>query len=265
MKERVVEGANKDVSNKSRRQLAARPAPDGLPIAPSSAPLPPSVPGIPYHDDFWKELVNYAQACAPKSQHSHDVPLTLPIATMPGYDTPNVIQPFYMQPEAQPSPTLSDFDTVDFSDLVASMPGYGAIQPSSMQPVAQPPLPPSDLDTFDFSDFVASMPDYGAIQPSSVQPEAQPPLPPSDFDTDHTIDLSDFVATMPGYDAIQSSSMQPEAPLYPSLTPSDLTFDYSNFLGPQIEASTLSQGQAFGEFTTDHLIPYNGLWNESLS
>lgn len=229
-REREVEGANKDVSNLSHRQCAASPAPGGLPIASSSGPLPPNVPEIPYHDDFWKELVNYAQSCAPESQHSHDVPLTLPIATMPGYDTPNAIQTFYMQPEAQPSPTLSDLDTTDFSDFIASL---------------------------------ATMPGYDAIQPFSMQPEAQPSLTPSVFDT---IGFSGLVATVPGYDAIQPSSIQPEAPLQPSLTPLNHTLEYSNYLEPQIDASTLSQGQVFGaSFTPDHGIPYNGLWNEYLS
>jgi hypothetical protein len=292
-KERVAEGANKAVSNKSRRQCVARAAPDGLPSASSSAPLPLNVPEVAYHDNYWKVLVNFAQSCALESQHPRDVPLTLPFTTMPGYDTPNAIQPFSMQPEAQPSLTPSDFNTIDYSNFLATMPGYDAIQPSSMQPETQPSPTPPEFNTIDYSDFLATMPGYDAIQPSSMQPETQPSPTPSEF---NTIDYSDFLATMPGYDviqpspiqpdiqpspttsefnaidyscflatmpAIQPSSMQPEEQPQPSLIPLDFTLDYSDPLGPQMDASTLSQGQAFGElFTADHCMPpYNGLWN----
>jgi hypothetical protein len=227
-KERIVEGASKAVSNKNRRQCATSPALDGLPSASLSAPLPPNVPEVAYHDDHWKELVNFAQSYAPESQHSHDVPLTLPFASIPGHDTPIAIQPFSMQQEAHPSLTPSDFNTIDYSDFLATIPGYDAIQPSSMAPEEQ-------------------------LQPSPT---------PSDF----TFDYSDL-ATMPGYDAIQLFSIQPEEQLQPSITPLDITIDYSDLLGPQIDASTLSQGQAFRElFTADHCMPpynasYDGLWN----
>jgi hypothetical protein len=117
-KERVVQGANKAVSNKSRRQLVASAAPDCLPRASSSA-LPLNVPDVAYHDNFWKVLVDIASSYAPKPQRSQDVPLSLPFSTMPGYDTPNLIQPFSMRPEElfQPSLTFSDF-TIDYSDLL---------------------------------------------------------------------------------------------------------------------------------------------------
>jgi hypothetical protein len=176
---------------------------------------------------------------------------------MPGYDTPNAIQPFSMQPEAQPSLTPSDFNTIDYSNFLATMPGYDAIQPSSMQPETQPSPTPPEFNTIDYSDFLATMPGYDVIQPSPIQPDIQPSPTTSEF---NAIDYSCFLATMP---AIQPSSMQPEEQPQPSLIPLDFTLDYSDPLGPQMDASTLSQGQAFGElFTADHCMPpYNGLWN----
>jgi hypothetical protein len=117
-KERVIQGVNKVVSNKSRRQSVARAAPGGLTNASSSA-LPPNVPDAAYHDNFWRVLVDIASSYAPKQQRSQDVPLSLPFSTMPGYDTPNAIQPFYLQPEEllQPSLTFSDFP-IDYTGFL---------------------------------------------------------------------------------------------------------------------------------------------------
>ena len=113
------------VSNKSGRQWVARDTPDSLPNA-SLGALLPNIPEIPYHDDFWKVLVDVARSYTPNPQHSQDVPLSLPLslplATMPGYDTSNAIQPYSMQPEAQLQPSLafSPFSDVslDYFDVL---------------------------------------------------------------------------------------------------------------------------------------------------
>jgi hypothetical protein len=119
-KERVVQETNKALSNEGRHQSVTVAAPDSLPNA-SPCALPFNLPEVGYHDDFWKVLVDAARSYAPEPQHSQDVPpaLSLPFATMPGYDTSSSIQPFSMQPTAQlqPFPTPSDF-SIDYSNFL---------------------------------------------------------------------------------------------------------------------------------------------------
>ena len=114
MKERAVQETNEALPNESRHQLVTPATPDSLPNA-SPCVLPFNLPEYAYHDDFWKVLVDATRSYAPEPQHSQDVPpaLSLPFATMPGYDTSSSIQPFSMQPTAQlqPFPTPSDFST----------------------------------------------------------------------------------------------------------------------------------------------------------
>ena len=119
-KERAVQETNEAPSDESRHQPVTPAAPDGLPNASPCAP-PFNLPEFGYHDDFWKVLVDVARSYTPEPQHSQDVPpaLSLPFATMPGYDTSSSIQPFSMQPTAQlqPFPTPLDF-TTDYSNFL---------------------------------------------------------------------------------------------------------------------------------------------------
>ena len=122
-KERIVQGTNNAVSTEVPLQSVTHAATDGFPDA--SPCIPPfKLPEVGYHDDYWKLPVDLARSYFPDSepqpQRSQDAPIFLPVATVPGYDTPNFIQSFSMQPAAplQPFLTPSEFTTINYSDYL---------------------------------------------------------------------------------------------------------------------------------------------------
>ena len=154
-KERAVQETNKALPNESCHQFVTPAAPDSPPNA-SPCALPFNLPECGYHDDFWKVLVDAARSYAPEPQHSQDVSpaLTLPFATMPGYDAPSSIQPFSMQPTAhlQPFPTPSDF-TIDYSNFLGPH-----LDPMLSQGQSFGELMTGDYGTPTYNDFLNMLP-----------------------------------------------------------------------------------------------------------
>jgi hypothetical protein len=109
----MVQGASKEISNKSRHQQVAC-----APNTSSSVPPPaPKLPEVAYHDDSWKMPVNITHSYPPQPLPSQGLPLSLPFETWPGYGTPNAIQNFPSAVQSQPSLATSEFTTDYYSDL----------------------------------------------------------------------------------------------------------------------------------------------------
>ncbi|KAI0303017.1 hypothetical protein BC826DRAFT_982878 [Russula brevipes] len=120
-REEVAQGPGRTISTKGRRQRAASAAPYSRPNAPSSG-TPLNDPKAVHHDDFWKTLVNIARSYVSNPQYSQEVQLSVPFASTPGRDAPEVIQPFgsltfgkghfpkVRGPECQPAVSSTDLD-----------------------------------------------------------------------------------------------------------------------------------------------------------
>jgi hypothetical protein len=188
----VVPKVVKAVSEKSRGKRAARAAaPYSLPTTVSSPVTPVKVPEkVSYHDDFWKALVAVARISAVKPHDSQDMQTHLPASTLPGYDTPSILQPapkasfqsftsedvkpdnsylllnpqldISIQCQAPALPSAQGDYTVS---AVSSDPGYPITNTTAFPPTSFGPLAVPDLG-FQYHPNGSVMSSYNSIPPS---------------------------------------------------------------------------------------------------
>lgn len=137
-KERVAQGPGKVVSNKTRRQRAARAAPYSLPHSPPSEAQPPKLLKVTYHNNFWKTLVNMADARAEDTEYLQEIQVGLPATTNPGSHTPEATQP------------LPSISTLPVAQMPLSWQGQAFAGPSTQDNTAAYPV------TSDYASFLSS-------------------------------------------------------------------------------------------------------------
>jgi hypothetical protein len=228
----IVPKVGKVVSEKTRGKRAARAAPFNLPTTPSSPVTPVQVPEkVSYHDDFWKALVALARMSAVKPHDPQDVQTHPPATTLPGYDTPSILQPVL-------NPSVQDVASAQFqsftSEGVKPDNSYLLLNPQlDISTQCQAPALPSTQGDYTVS-AVSSDPGYPitnttVFPPTSFGPIALPELGFQYHPNGSLMGSYDSIppSFIPGGTTLQTEphwhfySTTPEVPFFPSNYGSD--------------------------------------------